>query len=110
MRRYTSRTSRTCSSSPSAAIPAHWTNSCGAVPTDGLNARSASETSGGAQTKPQRIPVIDERFESVLKTTTFSRSATWSAETGSSPNQISEYASSEQSRKPCSRASSASSS
>ena len=47
----------------------------------GRKLRSASPISGGAQTKPERYPVIDERFESVLKTTTFVRSATCSAET-----------------------------
>ena len=73
-------------------------------------ASSAATISGGAQTKPERYPVIDERFESVLKTTTFVRSATCSADTGGSSNQSSEYASSEQTRKPCSRARAASSS
>ena len=45
---------RRASSSDQAATAARWTNSCGAVPTDGRNVRSASATSGGAQTKPQR--------------------------------------------------------
>jgi len=72
-----------------------------------VNARSASATEVFAATNPERYPVIDERFDSVLKTTTFSRFATCSAETGGSSNQSSEYASSEQTRKPCPRASSA---
>src|SRR5581483_10203368 len=55
-------------------------------------------------------PEAAQRIDSVLNTTTFVRSPTSSAETGGSSNQSSEYASSEQTRKPCVRARSASSS
>jgi hypothetical protein len=64
-------------------------------PTVGRNFRSASITGAGAAVKPDRYPVIDERLESVLKTTTLVRSDTCSADAGGSSNHSSEYASSE---------------
>ena len=54
LRRYTSRTASTCSSSDHAATEARWTNSCGAVPDRGRNARSASQIAGAAHTNPER--------------------------------------------------------
>ena len=77
-----SRVRSTWSSSPQAATDARWTNSCGATPTFGRYAFSAAMSSGSPATKPERYPVIDERFESVLKTTTFAPVGDLSADAG----------------------------
>ena len=74
LRRYASRVRSTCASSLQATTDARWTNSCGAAPVEGRYVLSAETISGGPATKPERYPVIDERFESVWKTTTFDRS------------------------------------
>src|SRR5581483_5504200 len=47
---YAARVRTTCSSSPQATIDARWTNSCGAAPVDGREARSAPTRSGGPAT------------------------------------------------------------
>ena len=70
LRAYAARARSTCASSPHATTDARWTNSCGAVPTFGRYCRSAATSAGSPATKPERKPVIDERFDSVLKTTT----------------------------------------
>ena len=51
---YRARVSSTCRSSFQAAIDARWTNSCGAVPTVGRNARSAATSVGiaGGEARP----------------------------------------------------------
>ena len=108
LRPYRARVSATCASSPHATTEARWTNSCGAVPTVGRNAFSAPISVGSPAAKPLRYPVIELRFESVLKTITLVRSASCSADAGGSSNQSSVYASSEATTKPCSRASPAS--
>jgi hypothetical protein len=59
------------------------------VPTVGRNALSADTSAGSPATKPLRYPVIEERFDSVLKTATFVRSPTCSAEAGGDSNQSS---------------------
>jgi hypothetical protein len=74
----------TCASSDHATTAARWTNTCGAVPTVGLNCFSAAISSGSPATNPERYPVMDERFESVLKTATFVRSETWIDDAGAS--------------------------
>src|SRR5688572_31577109 len=71
----------------------------------GRNRRRAPTSAGSPATKPLRKPVIEERLERELNTTTFVQSSSWSADGGGSPNQSSVYASSEASTKPCSRAS-----
>src|SRR5581483_847714 len=97
--RYRVRVSSTWRSSFHAATDARWTNSCGAVPTVGRYAFSAAMTSGGAATKPERYPVIDERLLKVWKTITRERSRTCSADGGGESNHSSVYASSEAIRK-----------
>src|SRR5205823_2323057 len=93
--RYRARVSSTWRSSFQATTEARCTNSCGAVPTVGRYDFRAATTSGGAATKPERYPVIEDRLLSVWKTTVRDRSAAWSAEGGGSSNHSSVYASSE---------------
>ena len=81
--------SATWVSSPQAVTEARWTNSCGAVPTVGRKAFSAAISVGSPAAKPLRYPVIELRFESVLKTTTLVRSPSCSAEAGGCSNQSS---------------------
>jgi hypothetical protein len=55
----------------------------------GRNVRNAAMSSGSPATKPLRNPVIEERFESVLKTTTLVQSSSSRADGGGSSNQSS---------------------